>query len=338
MPAFNLENYLQETLASLSAQSEKRFEVLVVDDASSDATPDLVEHWAATDPRIRLIRHGERKGVSAARNRALSEAVGDYVLFVDGDDVVRADALETLTQSALADDADITRAIHWLWYPGDPVSLRPNMLEELNHPDIRTSCYRSCPSMVFAFSTWNTLFRRAFLQDLGARFNNDLEIGEDRLFNLQVYPHASSITYLKDYTYYWRMNRAESQTSKIRSSLRQNCGQMTAKLIKTALTTLEYIDASMRDLPTHSNWLKASIFCDVMNRMPTSRDEWYEIDEELRRDVLRIFDSAKFPIELIDSPFIKARHLDMKDAYKEFYYRYNTLNDIIGGMAEIHRR
>lgn len=85
VPAFNLENYLQETLASLSAQSEKRFEVLVVDDASSDATPDLVEHWAATDPRIRLIRHGERKGVSAARNRALSEAVGDYVLFVDGE-------------------------------------------------------------------------------------------------------------------------------------------------------------------------------------------------------------------------------------------------------------
>ena len=93
MPAYNRETYIRESIDSVLAQSFTDFELIVVDDGSTDATAAIVESY--TDRRIRLIRQSNR-GVSVARNTGLEAARGQFITFLDSDDLYYPDFLNTL--------------------------------------------------------------------------------------------------------------------------------------------------------------------------------------------------------------------------------------------------
>src|SRR5262249_4837851 len=86
IPAFNAECFIRHTLRSVLAQSYRRIEVLTVDDGSCDSTPDIIEGFAAKDPRVKLLRQRNR-GVAAARNLAIARSEGKFVAPVDADDI-----------------------------------------------------------------------------------------------------------------------------------------------------------------------------------------------------------------------------------------------------------
>jgi teichuronic acid biosynthesis glycosyltransferase TuaG len=86
-PAHNAARFLDETLRSVTAQTFRDWEMIVVDDGSTDGTRAVLERWIASDPRIRLLLQNPRQGAAAARNRALEEARGRYVAFIDSDDL-----------------------------------------------------------------------------------------------------------------------------------------------------------------------------------------------------------------------------------------------------------
>lgn len=86
-PAYNASEYIGETIKSVLDQSYTNWEMLIVDDCSSDNTREIVRGYLEKDSRIKLIEHSENGGVSAARNTALKEAKGDYVAFLDSDDM-----------------------------------------------------------------------------------------------------------------------------------------------------------------------------------------------------------------------------------------------------------
>lgn len=98
VPAFNAEAFVGRTLASLRAQTFRDFEVVVVDDGSTDGTAAIVETVARADPRFRLIRQ-PNAGVAAARNRALAEARGRYLANLDADDLWRPQFLERTVEA-----------------------------------------------------------------------------------------------------------------------------------------------------------------------------------------------------------------------------------------------
>lgn len=102
VPAFNVGAYIPQLLRSLSAQTFRRFEAIVVDDGSTDRTREIVESYA--DARIGLICQ-RNQGVSAARNAGLAAARGEFVIFLDGDDLLHPTALERLS-SGLANDPE----------------------------------------------------------------------------------------------------------------------------------------------------------------------------------------------------------------------------------------
>lgn len=87
IPVYNNENYLRSSLQSVLAQTYPDFEVLVVDDGSTDGSRAICQEFAQKDKRLRII-HKENGGVSSARNRGIEEAVGQYIAFVDGDDCI----------------------------------------------------------------------------------------------------------------------------------------------------------------------------------------------------------------------------------------------------------
>lgn len=111
VPVYNLENRIEACLAALQASRFPDFEVLCLDDGSTDATPALLDAAAARDPRFRVF-HLPHRGVSAARNFGLDHAVGDYLTFVDGDDQLHCCFLGALLDAARRTGAAVTIARH----------------------------------------------------------------------------------------------------------------------------------------------------------------------------------------------------------------------------------
>ena len=99
VPVYNNGLYLRETLESLKQQTMKDFEVIVVNDGSSDNSEEIIDEFVKQDARFHKISQ-ENQGVSAARNAALEIAKGTYVTFMDGDDTIPADALKKMNQVA----------------------------------------------------------------------------------------------------------------------------------------------------------------------------------------------------------------------------------------------
>lgn len=94
IPVFNGQAYLAETIKSCLDQSNPRFEVVVVDDGSTDGTPELLGHFQKQDERIKVIRLGKNAGRSNARNIGIAEAKSDLILTLDADDICRPDRME----------------------------------------------------------------------------------------------------------------------------------------------------------------------------------------------------------------------------------------------------
>tara|TARA_Y100001973_G_scaffold50738_1_gene75295 strand:+ start:14869 stop:15846 length:978 start_codon:yes stop_codon:yes gene_type:complete len=106
IPAFNASNEILTCLKSISRQSFERFEIIVVDDGSTDNTFEICEGFAAKDPRLKVIKKNNQ-GVSSARNTGLELARGKYIYFADADDFVLPDSFKHLIREAEGSDADI---------------------------------------------------------------------------------------------------------------------------------------------------------------------------------------------------------------------------------------
>lgn len=106
IPAFNAEKYIEKCLASVCSQTYREVEVLVVDDGSSDGTGFLLDRIARRDGRVRVF-HRKNGGTSAARNFALDQAGGEFLLFVDADDFMARDFVEKLVRRQRSTDADM---------------------------------------------------------------------------------------------------------------------------------------------------------------------------------------------------------------------------------------
>lgn len=107
VPVYNVADYLRRCLDSILKQTHDRFEVILVNDGSTDGSAAICQEYLARDSRIRLV-HQENQGPSAARNRGIQLAQGEYLTFVDADDFLEATYLEVLYQSLVEHDADIS--------------------------------------------------------------------------------------------------------------------------------------------------------------------------------------------------------------------------------------
>jgi glycosyltransferase involved in cell wall biosynthesis len=121
VPFLDQERYLGEAIESVRAQTMPDWELLLVDDASTDQSPQVAASYAAADPRIRLLRHpdGGTRGAAAARNLAIAHATGEFVSFLDGDDVYEPHKLESEVRllRSMPEAAMLYAPTIW-WYPG----------------------------------------------------------------------------------------------------------------------------------------------------------------------------------------------------------------------------
>ena len=106
IPVFNCEAYLRSCLESVLSQTLDDFETIVIDDGSTDGSPATCDEYAFRDSRIRVV-HQDNRGVSEARNTGLKLAIGEYIFFMDGDDMIMPETLECLFSAAASGNYDI---------------------------------------------------------------------------------------------------------------------------------------------------------------------------------------------------------------------------------------
>lgn len=179
IPVYNAEEYLDRCLSSVLEQGFPSYEVILVDDGSTDSSPLICERYSATDPRFRTV-HKENGGVSSARNAGLDLAKGEFVMFVDSDDVLLPDALERMFENVLEEDmilggftAFIAGVPHKEVLPHYDRVYRGGEMTSFYQDNIRRNC-----EMLDA--PWAKLFRRKTIGSL--RFCDDLKYAEDKLF------------------------------------------------------------------------------------------------------------------------------------------------------------
>ena len=112
--AYNSERFLRQTMDCVLQQTFTDFEVLCIDDASTDNTVTIFKEYVEKDSRVKLFVHEKNYGLSVSRNESITLAKGEYIVFIDADDLAPIDWLETVIKKAEASDADM---VIWDYYP-----------------------------------------------------------------------------------------------------------------------------------------------------------------------------------------------------------------------------
>lgn len=173
IPAYNVRPFLQRTLESALRQTLPHTEIIVVDDGSTDGTDAVCDAYAARHPRHLRVVHQANRGVSAARNRGLELARGEYVAFLDGDDYLADDFCELLYRAARASRAEICRASTVRCYPN-------GVTHDDNRMNDAIAALKS--PLFFLYYMFSALYQRRFLEAHGLRFEEDIVLCEDNLF------------------------------------------------------------------------------------------------------------------------------------------------------------
>ena len=204
IPVYNAEKYLRRCIDSVLSQSFTDFELILVDDGSKDKSPQICDEYASQDTRVRVI-HKANGGVSAARNDGLDIAKGEYVTFVDSDDWVEREYLETLSNYR---DYDIVFFSHRMIYEdGYTLKFKFEAKEGGKRTiwEIVASLRKNAARSNFYGYTWNKMFRRDIIEKYKIRFTEGLRISEDEVYTLDYCTHAKSIKVLPLCLYNYRV-------------------------------------------------------------------------------------------------------------------------------------
>ena len=211
VPAYNIETYLARTLDSILAQTYPNIEVIVVNDGSKDGTGAVLDRFAAQDPRIRAI-HKENGGVTSARLRGLAEATGEWIGFVDGDDLAEPDMYERLLENSLKYDADISHCGYRMVFPSrvDYYHNTGKLLEQDHDAGLRDLI---CGSFVEP-ALWNKLYRRSLFAGITEKMDFSIKINEDVLMNYWLFKASRKSVYEDFCPYHYVLRPGSAATSK----------------------------------------------------------------------------------------------------------------------------
>lgn len=213
VPIYNVEDYLEECLRSIVSQTYTDLEILCVDDCTLDNSINIVRKFILADPRIRLITHKENRGLGGARNTGIREARGEYIMFIDSDDMVEPTMMEKMERAMREHKVDAavcgislvsgsqvvdhSSGFHVL----KPTSSR--MFHLNGHKERLTDIWPSA---------WNKIYRTALVREFACVFPERL-LYEDHFFFYSYFTHIPSFYFVNEELYRYRVARQGSITS-----------------------------------------------------------------------------------------------------------------------------
>ncbi len=204
VPFFNNGDVLGDCLHSIANQTFTDLEVIMVDDGSTDNGGEVARKWAESDPRFTLV-HSQHGGPGGARNRGVEQARGEFLAFVDGDDMLPAHAYEVLLHTLESSGSDfVSGAVNRISTEG----IHPSALHARAIKGRRIGTHvTKAPELLYDISVWNKLFRRSFWDAHGLYYPEQM-VWEDLQLMTRAHVLAKAVDVIPDYIYYWRERAA----------------------------------------------------------------------------------------------------------------------------------
>ena len=277
IPVYNTEEYLPACIASILSQSFSDFELLLVDDGSTDGSGAVCDIYAKLDDRIRVF-HQENGGVSSARNLGLENARGEWVYLVDSDDELFPDGLQTLVDGII-DDVDVVGG-GYVQYESDGginQAVDDRVVLTLSRNESLLNLFLSHPFYyTYLGYLWMYLFRNKIIQDHGLGFDPSIKIKEDTLFIVQYMCQSTGRT---------RFNTKPVYKYKMRedSAMAHQRGQYNPDY-RTSFDAVVKMHACIRRLPNLGRELSLTAKQEVVDRIymiRTQMERFNAVDEEV---------------------------------------------------------
>lgn len=208
VPAYNVELYIENCILSIMRQSYKNIEILIIDDGSSDNTPQIVDKLALQDDRIFVI-HKVNAGVSAARNTGIKACKGEYLVFVDGDDYLSVDYIEYMLSLVEKTGGELCLSLNCFTKANEKQILKD---------DIRVLDSKKATALLLSpriiVGSWNKIYKKEMLKKYNIEFRTDLFYGEGLYFFTTVSQVCQKVGVGLKKVYYYRRNNYDSATTK----------------------------------------------------------------------------------------------------------------------------
>ncbi len=205
VPCYNSQRFLSNCLKSLDKQTYQNAEYIIVDDGSTDDTYKILTKHAKKHPKYKIIKT-EGVGVSTARNIGIDNAKGEFITFLDSDDMFSPYHLELLKDQTLKTGAD-TAVIDYYKVPeGKSYESHYFALPDYKHVPIEVFDNKSAleeflAQLKFEFSVWNKMYSTKIIKEHGVRFLDGCRYNEDSLFNYKYFKHAQKTVLIHWLTY-----------------------------------------------------------------------------------------------------------------------------------------
>lgn len=292
--AYNIEDYIGSCMESVVKQSYKNLEIIAIDDGSTDGTRKIIENYAKSDDRIKVI-HQQNAGLSATRNTGINLATADYICLIDGDDVLYTDYAAKLLSRMQHTHADIAVCgYETISYKTEESHITYHEAETTNGHDAARNLLLTLENIDIV--TWNKMYKRELFIDNSIYY----PVGdnhEDTLTTYKLYAVAKKVTYLMEplYQYYRRKGSIMDKASTLSRILaKERAGMEAVDFFATAepslrgaahvsilLAKFSYVDSALRgEIPEEYGeralrWIKSHTLKYLKNNQLTHKLRTY---------------------------------------------------------------
>lgn len=222
VPVYNVEKYINKCIGSILNQTLKEFELILINDGSTDSSGDICDKFSAIDSRVKVI-HKNNEGVSVARNIGIKMAKGEFIQFIDSDDWIEINMLENLLKKIKSDKSDVVfQGAIFEDYKGRIIleeKTKVDIIQKVNS-NIQQSAVLLTKNSLFGY-TWCKMFRRDIIEDNKIMFDETLTLAEDEKFTCDYFKFVNKISVLEKGYYHYikyptsRGNLSVTQTNNI---------------------------------------------------------------------------------------------------------------------------
>lgn len=207
VPVYNAKDYIVTSIQSLIQQSYKNIEIIIVNDGSTDESDRICDQLSKRDSRI-IVIHTANRGVSAARNTGLKEATGEYIMFLDADDTVQKETIESALQikQSLSVDTicwNYIKKYHDKEILSNPINPEQFIIKNKQMKEvIEALIYSYKPNVNYGSmfrAVWGKLFCTKIIKDNDIKFPEGLAIGEDAIFLISYFSYSCKVAVINKY-------------------------------------------------------------------------------------------------------------------------------------------
>lgn len=213
IPVYNSEEFLEACIESLRNQTLKEIEMIFINDGSTDGSLDILRKYEKIDSRIKIIDQ-KNSGPSAARNRGIEIVTGDYISFIDSDDLIDKDMYKDMYEIASLDNSDAVICDMKMFEDENELYIRGLRYSnnKYDRKEIHNKIFKELLSNSQFNSMANKIYKKSIIKEEHIRLDERIYYAEDWLFNMKFFQVSNKVSYINECYYYYRRGHESSSS------------------------------------------------------------------------------------------------------------------------------